>query len=58
MYIIMQYTLNYYEDKYFISVFVHFMHTVKIYYYRTYTLTTIKKIGNKSFGMHFLRKQF
>ena len=25
------YTLNYYEDKYFISLFAHFKHTVKIY---------------------------
>ena len=24
-------TLNYYEDKYFISLFAHFKHTVKIY---------------------------
>ena len=25
------YALNYYEDKYFISLFAHFKHTVKIY---------------------------
>ena len=25
------YTLNYYEDKYFISLFAHLKHTVKIY---------------------------
>ena len=38
MYIIMQYTLNYYEDNYFISLFVHFKHKARIYYYRMYTL--------------------
>ena len=37
MYIITLYTLNYYEDKYFISLFVHFKHKIKIYYHRTYT---------------------
>ena len=31
MYIITRYTLNYYEDKYFISFFVRFKHTVRIY---------------------------
>ena len=31
MYIIMLHTLHYYEDKYFISFFAHFKHTVKIY---------------------------
>ena len=31
MYIIALYNLDYYEDKYFISLFVHFKHTVKIY---------------------------
>ena len=30
------YTLSY-EDKYLISLFAHFKHTVKIYYYRMYT---------------------
>ena len=30
------YTLNYYEDKYFISLFSHFKHTVKIYDHRAY----------------------
>ena len=25
------YNLNYYEDKYFISLFAHFKYTVKIY---------------------------
>ena len=29
MYMIALYTLNYYEDKYFISLFEHFKHTVK-----------------------------
>ena len=38
------YTLNYYEDKYFISLFAHFKHTVKIYDKCTYTLIFIKKI--------------
>ena len=31
MYIIMLYTLNYYEDKYFISLFAHFKHKARIY---------------------------
>ena len=31
MYIIMRYTLYYYEDKYFISLFLHFKYRVKIY---------------------------
>ena len=58
MYIITLYTLNYYEDKYFISLFARFKYKARIYYYRTYTLTIIKKIGNKSFEMHFLREKF
>ena len=37
------YTLNYYEDRYFISLFAHFKHTVKIYNHCAYTLI-IKKI--------------
>ena len=57
MYIITLYTLNDYEDKYFISLFAHFKHKARIYYYRTYTLTIIKKFNNKSFEMHFLREQ-
>ena len=31
------YTLNYYEDNYFISLFAHLKHTVKIYGYCAYT---------------------
>ena len=59
MYIITLYTLNYYEDKYFISLFARFKYKARIYYYRTYTLTiTKKKIGNKSFEMHFLSEKF
>ena len=42
MHIIAQYTLNCYEDKYFISLFVHFKHIIKIYYHRTYTQIIIK----------------
>ena len=37
MYIIALYTLNYYEDKYFISLFAHFKYTVKIYAHYAYT---------------------
>ena len=44
MYIITLYTLNYYEDKYFISPFAHFKYTVKIYNRRTYTHIIINKI--------------
>ena len=38
------YTLNYYEDKYFISLFGHFKHKVKIYNHCAYTQIVIKKI--------------
>ena len=31
MYMIALYTLNYYEDKYFTSLFAHIKYTVKIY---------------------------
>ena len=31
MYIITLYTLNDYEDKYFISLFAHFKHKARIY---------------------------
>ena len=31
------YTLNYYEDNYFVSLFAHLKHTVKIYGYCAYT---------------------
>ena len=40
-------TLNYYEDKYFISLFSHFKHTVKIYDHRAYTQIIIKKFNDK-----------
>ena len=43
MYIITLYTLNYHEDKYFTSIFACFKYKARIYYYRTYTLTVIKK---------------
>ena len=36
------YTLNYYEDKYFVSLFEHFTHTVKIY---TNNFTHLLKIS-------------
>ena len=37
------YTLNYYEDKYFISLFAHFMHKAKLYNHCAYTQIIIKK---------------
>ena len=37
------YTLNYYEDKYFISLFTHFKHKVKIYNHYAYNQIVIKK---------------
>ena len=43
MYLIMLYTLNYYENKYFMSRFMHFKYTVKIYAHCTYT-HIIKKL--------------
>ena len=58
MYIITLYTLNYYEDKYFISLFARFKYKARMYYYRTCTLLQKKKIGNKSFEMHFLSEKF
>ena len=43
MYIITLYTLNCYEDKYFIGLFVCFKRKARIYYYHTYTLSIMKK---------------
>ena len=43
MYMITLYTLNYYEDKYFISLFSHFMHKAKLYNHCAYTQIIIKK---------------
>ena len=40
MYIMMLYTLNYYKDKYFISLFAHFKYNARIY-------TPILHIKNK-----------
>ena len=37
------YTLSYYEDKYFISLFAHFKHKAKIYSHCAYTQIIIKK---------------
>ena len=51
------YTLNY-EDKYLISLFAHFKHTVKIHYHHTYIQITIKRLNDKCSEMHFLGKQF
>ena len=50
--------MNYYEDKYFISLFAHFKHTLEIYYHRIYTQIIIKKINDKWFEMHFFREHF
>ena len=36
------YTLNYYEDKYFISLFAHFKHKAKIYNHCAYTRIIIE----------------
>ena len=58
MYIIALYTLSYYKGKYFVSLFAHFKHTVKIYYHHTYTQIVTKKINDKCFKMPFLREQF
>ena len=49
MHMIVLCTSSYYEDKYFISLFAHFKHTVKIYYHRTYT-----QINAKKFKMGYL----
>ena len=58
MSIIALYTLNYDENKFFISLFAHFKYTVKIYYHRMYTQIIIKKINDKRSEMQFLREQF
>ena len=58
MYMIALYILNYYEDKYFISLFAHPKHTIRIYYHGTYTQVIIKKFNDKCFEMHFSRRQF
>ena len=67
------YTLNYYEDKYFISLFAHFKHKAKIYNHHAYTIIIIKILMIKvlkcifwgsnfvvylCFEMYFLREQF
>ena len=44
MYIITICALNYYEDKYFISLFTYIRHKARIYNHRTYTKIIIKKI--------------
>ena len=44
MYIIALYTLSFYEDKYFISLFAHFKHTVKIH---AHNLTHVIKNKHK-----------
>ena len=49
MHMIVLCTSSYYEDKYFISLFVLFKHTVKIYYPRKYT-----QINAKNFKMGYL----
>ena len=46
------YTLNYYEDQYFISLFKH---TVKIYDQCTYAQIIIKKFYHPSVKKNFLR---
>ena len=49
------YTLNN-EDRYFISLFAPFKHTLKIYDQCTYAQIVIKKFSDKNFEMHFLRE--
>ena len=58
MYIIKLYTLNYYEDKYFISLFARFKHTVKIYYHLMYTWIIIKNLIVNFLKCSFFREQF
>ena len=53
MCIVALYALSYYEDKYVISLFMHFKHKARIYYHRTYTHIIIKKFNDKCFEMHF-----
>ena len=38
------YTLNYYEDIYFTSLFTHFKHKIKMYNHCAYIQIIIKKI--------------
>ena len=52
------YTLNYYEDKYFISLFAHFKHKTKIYDHFTYTLIIIKKIIMSHLFAFYLHELF
>ena len=53
MYRITLYTLNYYEDKYFISLLSHFKYTVKIYnhpnLYPDYYIKHSQRTKDKSF---------
>ena len=50
------YTLHYYEDKYFISLFAHFNHKEK--YIITALIPNYKNFNDKIFEMYFLREQF
>ena len=50
---IMLYTLNYYKDKYFITLFAHFKHTVKIYDHCAYTQIIIKKIWSQHLCLNY-----
>ena len=52
MYIITLYTLNYYEDKYFISLFVHFKHKARIY---TLIIQILLKISINSYKLLYIR---
>ena len=47
------YTLNYFEDEYFISLFSHFKPTVKIHDQCTYAQIIIKKI----LPPHYIKKK-
>ena len=51
MYIIMLYTLNYYEDKYFISLFAHFKHKARIY---TLIIHILLKIGINNYTLVYI----
>ena len=52
MYMIALYPLNYYENKYFISLFAHFEYKAKIY---AYNFTHFIKNKHKYYALLYIR---
>ena len=52
MYIIALYTLNYYEDKYFVSLFAHIKHKARIY---SLIIQILLKISINNYKLLYIR---